>query len=1456
MAFVALTGLDVVYNAVHRAIWDAFCANRRADRVPISFKVLPGDHEYPKCRTKRTSYEWYIPKGILKTGWMNKHLNLVPALVVLFYELDWDDPQWKEKQSECATKVEIVRLENAFYEHAQTYYYTEIRRVKSHKEFLNKTTHQLLFVRHQFKIAFFSELKQDTQNALKYYRTAYSLVHELRAHETNMLEIKTMAGFINYKICRLCFQHNTPLDAIAQFRKHIDLCKKKIGSAELAFEHAAWMSKQFQSFGELFDEAIKLGLTAIQTQNPGFYYQQGACYSQDRKQMAQQLCQAGASYPTPDPLDTQSGGLDFYGQRAWRQGHQSIDPPDTEKEKTGILALQIKERDVPHSELIIALLSNAVAQFKKYKCPRMKSHLMVQMGEEYYHAKDYTKALKLLDYVMCDYRTERWWGLLTAILTIALRCAYLMASVKDYMIYCMELLGRASTLKEEQKSRIEKNLIKVLMNEAPDAEPECDPTSATAARSLWNDRMALSGSNEFTIEVQDYIPFIQCKAKFQSPSFHVDQPIRLQVFLRADCPHAVSLNKLSVSLSNQEYNQWCVVESSMSLLPGKTECYNFSFVAKTEDVGKKIELDKCVYVRCVSTGPRVFLFHVAYSIDTTVEGQQIVCKCHKDETVTIETVVPFEVSVKFVSTKFEPLDRVAVDIPFLLMTDVLSSSPWPLLLASSSLQLLTMTSNTAQLQSQLQQVVLRTDECASECFCLRCPPLTNGNNTTATGQYLISWRRQSSSPESPLIQTTVTLPHVILESVPLYIHADLPSFGRVRESLPVRYHIENRTALVQEVEMAVEPSDAFMFSGLKQVRLRILPGSEQQMLYNYYPLMAGYQTLPQLNISLPRCSTSNTHTLRRFLPQRIFVKMCETAAAEEIQRLRSQLREREEQVQQAAQAGLDLLNQQMELQNRLEEQRVEMTNALEALEQDKYSLQKEVELKTRMLESLQSDYDCVKTQQRQQLQEEQEHLERSHSMALSDLNNKMLRLQSALEESQLNEKQLKHKLEVQTETLNNKMEELRALNEHTQSSMTSEMMEVQLKIMELENIKVELEQTLQESQYREQQLELTNSSLQRHLERITEEKEDREKEAVSWFNSLEKSREANRDLQIQLDQVLQQAQDPNSKGNSLFAELEDKRAEMERQLISMKVQYQSLQKQHAFSKQQLQRMKVQIATLMQLQGSRADPAQLERLQSMLSEKNGEIQNLMTKLQRLEKVEMMLKSQPTNPAPAESGDGQDETYYTDLLKMKLSNTVKDAERLGDELSLQRMKSLSESQRALELERKLFTSERLVKQAQSDKIKLQLRVEELQHKYEPKEAKKNFIQKRKKEKLPVDIVPSSEAATLDKGEQVVAVEMDVKNAKTTHPEADTHPTAEPVSGIQGSEPEPPPAKCVKICEDKPVVIPNPSLPGTDCDVKELEENQQQNRREERRKKQRTVEMIHVSSNNSMENQCAQQ
>lgn len=42
-------------------------------------------------------------------------------------------------------------------------------------------------------------------------------------------------------------------------------------------------------------------------------------------------------------------GLEFYGQRPWRQGIQSIEPPNPTKEREGILSLQKEELKVDHS---------------------------------------------------------------------------------------------------------------------------------------------------------------------------------------------------------------------------------------------------------------------------------------------------------------------------------------------------------------------------------------------------------------------------------------------------------------------------------------------------------------------------------------------------------------------------------------------------------------------------------------------------------------------------------------------------------------------------------------------------------------------------------------------------------------------------------------------------------------------------------------------------------------------------------------------------------------------------------------------------------------------------------------------------------------------------------------------------------------------------------------------------
>ena len=55
----------------------------------------------------------------------------------------------------------------------------------------------------------------------------------------------------------------------------------------------------------------------------------------------------------------------------------------------------------------------------------MKRYLIVQMGEEYYLAKEYAKALELVSHVTWEYRNERWPTLLHAILKITWRSAFL-----------------------------------------------------------------------------------------------------------------------------------------------------------------------------------------------------------------------------------------------------------------------------------------------------------------------------------------------------------------------------------------------------------------------------------------------------------------------------------------------------------------------------------------------------------------------------------------------------------------------------------------------------------------------------------------------------------------------------------------------------------------------------------------------------------------------------------------------------------------------------------------------------------------------------------------------------------------------------------------------------------------------------------------------------------------------
>ncbi|XP_043524770.1 trafficking protein particle complex subunit 11 isoform X1 [Frieseomelitta varia] len=626
LALIGLTGLDIS-NPVHRSIWDAFSNNRRLESSAIQFKLLSPTHEFPTVKPKRNSYEWYKPKGILKRNWMNKYLNEIPAVVVVFYNLDWNDPQWNEKKMECASRVQslrnaldgrttkiavvliqhctqpppgsedtiateratavcgacelspkllyilphgnhllgyISRLESALYDLAQNFYHHEYRIVKGHKDQLNKTMEknahkQHLFVRHQFKMAFLNELKQDQNLAQKHYTQAYNHLLEIPITDINVMEITTVACFINYKLCKVMFNLNIPKDAITQFRFHTDRFKTWIGPKELIFEHHAWMCSQFSTFAELFDDAIRQGLPAVQTQHPGYYFQSAAHHAGLRQTACKELCQNVTSYPDPDPLAGEEK-LEFYGQRPWRPGKLSAEPIDLAKEALAVQALQYKEKyTVNHSNIIIGLLGNAISQFKVYRCPRMRRVLVVQMAEEYYNSKDYGKVLTLLMHMLWEYHGERWPVLITNILKNALHAAYLSTSIQDYITLAFEALGPSTTFSEDFKSTVYNNIINILHKKSPTPEPDLPDDVKCPAVEKWVMELNKSEPIVFTIDNNNMSSFIEVKARFLQPKYAVNSMVTTEVIIRNSYSNTVEFSKITITVNSPGYNSEFVI---------------------------------------------------------------------------------------------------------------------------------------------------------------------------------------------------------------------------------------------------------------------------------------------------------------------------------------------------------------------------------------------------------------------------------------------------------------------------------------------------------------------------------------------------------------------------------------------------------------------------------------------------------------------------------------------------------------------------------------------------------------------------------------------------------------------------------------------------------------------------------------------------------------------------------
>lgn len=64
--------------------------------------------------------------------------------------------------------------------------------------------------------------------------------------------------------------------------------------------------------------------------------------------------------------------------------------------------------------------------------------------------------------MLSDYRIEKWWNIISSIISKAIKSAYLTANLQDFVILSLEALGKHIDIPVDDKKKIYENLCNVL----------------------------------------------------------------------------------------------------------------------------------------------------------------------------------------------------------------------------------------------------------------------------------------------------------------------------------------------------------------------------------------------------------------------------------------------------------------------------------------------------------------------------------------------------------------------------------------------------------------------------------------------------------------------------------------------------------------------------------------------------------------------------------------------------------------------------------------------------------------------------------------------------------------------------------------------------------------------------------------------------------------------------------
>ncbi|XP_029208767.2 protein Spindly-B-like [Acropora millepora] len=429
----------------------------------------------------------------------------------------------------------------------------------------------------------------------------------------------------------------------------------------------------------------------------------------------------------------------------------------------------------------------------------------------------------------------------------------------------------------------------------------------------------------------------------------------------------------------------------------------------------------------------------------------------------------------------------------------------------------------------------------------------------------------------------------------------------------------------------------------------------------------------------------------------------------------------------AGELGKSLLENNQELERKLEEVNSEHISSLEKIEelkQDNYSLRCRLETEVRTNSSHAHELEDLKEKLRKEFEGKEKSQQLTTEKKINDLRKEIESFQNDTSKHTMVESQLQEKIKKQEEMLRKAHQHNEELQKKGKSRLESVEEYINL-ASELQEERDVLLMKVADYENNQERIAFDRNVLKERVDQLEEELQEKTRQGHNWFGCLQEARLEAGEIKAELESLKADNARRNfgKHGNSLFGEVEDRRLELEKKYASLQARHEGMIKIHNMTKQHLQRLKNQVATLLQVKSCHADASQIQRLTHALVQKEGEIKILNAKISTLEKEReennMSDRLMEFHDAFSEFGDKKD---YVNFLQLQLEDSKKTVSELNKELQTKTLLQLAETDRLRHTEHQLHSSESKVERLNNENIKLRLKIDDLRMKLQSHTEKK--------------------------------------------------------------------------------------------------------------------------------------